>query len=356
MNGKGKNGAVLAPNDSEGSTPKGQWRMRLLIAASALAMVGLVALVVKGVGHAPPWIDAAAASPLAVRCLVLIVVGTLALGLAAALFLRMHLARGRPRFFHADQDGTAAVEMALLFPFALMIFLIITQAALLFNANMVVHYAAFAAARVATVVVPMEINEELSNLVYDPDLASNPTSEKLERIRRAAVLALVPVSASLKAGADNLDQAAAAVHAQTRSAFSGLGAADRPWFRRIESQYWYANAYTKIELAKPEHWRSGNRDEGCPYRQYRRGDWALSGWNYTAYCPFYPDRMDYGYWEDLVVRTTYAFLLEVPYASRFLGEAVTLPDRSDSSYAATIRVMVTLSNEGGPELQPEDAT
>ena len=330
-------------------------RLGLWIAA-AMATAATVWLAVQASARMPRWMDAAAASPLAVRCLVLIVVGTLALGLAAALVLRMRLARGRPRFFHADQDGTAAVEMALLFPFALMIFLIITQAALLFNANMVVHYAAFAAARVATVVVPMEINEELSNLVYDPDLASNPTSEKLERIRRAAVLALVPVSASLKVSADSLDQAAAVVHAQTQSAFSGLGAADRPWFRRIESQYQYANAYTKIELAKPEHWRSGNRDEGCSYRQYRRGDWALSGWNYTAYCPFYPDRMDYGYWEDLVVRTTYAFLLEVPYASRFLGEAVTLPDRSDKSYAATIRVMVTLSNEGGPELQPEDAT
>jgi len=77
----------------------------------------------------------------------------------------------------------------------------------------------------------------------------------------------------------------------------------------------------------------------------------------VPYCSFYhriPPIWDYWYWEDLSVRVTYPFLLEVPYASRFLGDPFQISDRQGAQYAATIKVTVTLSNEGGPELRPKD--
>ena len=359
----------------------GKRRLVVLGVLAAASLVGLLVLAVRVVRLAPawavhlspawmPWMRASAASPLGVRCLVIIGVGMLALGAAVMVLvrsrgpaspygLRRGKRRGGVRGIATDQGGTAAIEMTLLLPFALMIFLVITQAAILFNGNMVVHYSGFAASRVAIVVVPMEIGEELKNLVYNPDWALNPPSEKLELIRRAAVLALVPVSGPLEeaeaeAGAVPGAGGGQAVEGETRTLFGFFGSDDPWWFKRIQRQYNYANKYTKLTLAKPEHWRDGNPDPDCPYRHQRQDAWTQWGWTYVPYCPFHPERMDYGYWEDLHLRIVYPFLLEVPVANRVMGEKFDLPGRRGNSYATEIKVISTLSNEGGPEVHPKD--
>jgi hypothetical protein len=345
--------------------------MLILAAASAAATVGIVWLVIQSATVMPQWALAAAGSPLALRCLVLIVVGVLALGLIAAVLLRARGARaGMPRGFHADQGGTAAIEMALVFPLALMIFLVITQSAILFNANMVVHYSAFTAARMAVVAVPMNINDdptypEIRNWVRNPEVESVSDSVKLEMIRRAAVLALVPVSASMKASADSGDQTGSDVLTDTQQVFRVQGAAYQAWFRRVKDQYDYANEYTKIVLDPPHHWTSGNRDGDCPYA-HGYTTWVQAPEGYfrqqtVTYCPTVDDqgiadaRMDYDMYEPLKVSVTYQFLLEVPYASRFLGDQVQMPDRpTGTNYATEIHAVVTLSNEGGPDIRPKD--
>jgi hypothetical protein len=325
----------------------------LLAAASALATVGLGWLAIRASAAMPGWTWAAAGSPLALKCLAIIIVGAAVLAVLGLALARVRQVRVRAvRGFHGDQGGTAAIEMAFVFPLGLMIFLTITQAALLFNANMVVNYAAFAAARMATVVVPMSINDEGHNLVWPPSSAS---SQKLELIRRAAVLALVPVSARLTS-ADAQDPQAPAVHDQAQSTFGHFGAQAPAWFRRIEPQYNYAAANTQIELAAPEHWQDGNPDNDCPYHNDRRDQWSQWGWTYVPFCPYFhhvPPIWDFWFWEDLHVRVTYPYLLEVPYASRFLGDAeITLPDRTGTQYVATIPVTVSLSNEGETEVRP----
>lgn len=345
-------------------------RLLILGLASLLATAGLVWLVVKALDRAPQWASAAALSPLAIRCLVFILGGMVVLGAVGTLLAVA--ARGqRPKAgrLHADQGGTAAIEMALLFPFALMIFLTITQSALLFNANMVVHYAAFAAARMATVVVPMEVNDEYRNLVYSPDQG---ISEKREMIRRAAVLALVPVSAPLESsqigpGDQFLPGAEDAVQNQAQQVMGLSQTADNPgWLRRVRNQYAYADGYarvrgavqpvTEIELAPPDHWQDGNPDPDCPYRHHRRDEWTLWGWDYEPYCPYLHRDLpiwDFWYWEMLDVKLTYQFLLQVPYASRFLGDEIEVAGRQGKQYAAKIQVVGSLSNEGGPELRPK---
>jgi len=350
----------MGPADSIPRSRK--WPMRILAVAGLLSTGGIIWMAVKASGQVPDWARAAAFSPLALRCLVIIVVGVVLLAAVAMILLRVRRARSPqatrrgepagPRGFHADQGASAAIEMTLLFPFALMIFLVIIQATLLFNANMVVHYSAYAAARMATVVVPLATGDEGHNLVWPPD---SMDSGKLEMIRRAAVLALVPVSASLRSGAP--DQTGETVSKETNAVFGHFGAKDEGWMHRVKAQYDYANAYTTIKLAKPAHWQDGNPDNDCPYAHHRRDQWSDWGWTYVPYCPFYhgiPPIWDYWYWEDLHVQVTYPFLLEIPYASRFLGEEFQIPDRQGAQYAATIQVIVTLSNEGGPELRPKD--
>jgi hypothetical protein len=343
----------------------GKRRLVVLGVLAAASLVGLLALTVRAVQLSPAWMRASAASPLGVRCLVIIGVGMLALGAAAMVLVRARGPAGRRRAvgrkgIATDQGGTAAIEMTLLLPFALMIFLVIAQAAILFNGNMVVHYSGFAASRVAIVVVPMEIGDELKNLVYNPDWAGNPPSEKLELIRRAAVLALVPVSGPLEEAETEAEAVPGAgggqaVEGQTRTLFGFFGSDDPWWFKRIRRQYNYANKYTKLTLARPEHWRDGNPDPDCPYRHQRQDAWSQWGWSYVPYCPFHPERMDYGYWEDLHLRIVYPFLLEVPVANRVMGgEKFDLPGRQGNSYATEIKVISTLSNEGGPEVRPKD--
>ena len=351
--------------------PKPEKRRLLILGLVSLpAVAGIVWLIVSAMDRAPQWASAAALSPLAIRCLVFIVGGMVLLGAVGALLAAS--ARGqRPkaRAFHGDQGGTAAIEMALLFPFALMVFLTVTQAALLFNANMVVHYAAFSAARMATVVVPMEVNDEYRNLVYGPDQG---ISEKREMIRRAAVLALVPISArteSTQAGPGDqfLPGAEMAVQNEAERVMSHSDLADRPgWLKRVAAQYAYADGFvglqggqksvTEIELAEPDHWQDGNPDPDCPYRHHRRDEWTMWGWDYEPYCPYYHRDLpiwDFWYWEMLDVRLTYQFLLQVPYAARFLGDEAQVPGMQGKQFVAKIQVVGSLSNEGGPELRPK---
>jgi hypothetical protein len=414
-------------------------RLIVLAIASALATAGMACLVLRASGESQGWALAAAASPLAVRCLAIMVAGLLALGLVLAVLIRLCPARQGDAVaspaarspislatLHGDQGGTAAIEMAFVFPLAMMIFLLVAQAALLFNANMVVHYATFCAARMATVVVPLQLNNdgvypELRNLVRNPGEPSVAQSEKLEMIRRAAVMAVMPVSAVGAAGTGGgQDSTGADIQKESASAFRNLGARDqRPWFfllkskpsfaplfKRAKEQFDYADGnimlkggenpgdtqVTKFELMKPEHWRTPpearrwnpNRIDGgftdgdwdpqnvsdpnddCPHVNRLQGpdqgwNYETGIWNFSYICPFYPDRMDYRYEEglheypeDLNVRVTYQFLLEVPYANRFLGEEASVPGRKGKQFASQIRAVAALSNEGGPDKKPKD--
>jgi hypothetical protein len=338
--------------------------MWVLGVASALATVGIVWLAVKTVTGAPPWSLGVLRSPQVIWCLVLIGGGLLVLGLLAGVLIRLKPKTvGAPRALHGDQGGTAAVEMAFVFPLALMIFMMITQAALLFNANVLVHYATFAAARVAVVTVPMTIGGEVDKRVWPCTADTQGPSEKIEMMRQAAVLALLPISSELTAAAGqaNLSTVGQMIYDETKHVFSYADGKDQWWFHRVKAQYDYANAFTKIELAAPWHWRDdGNPDTGCPNTSRTHTDlttWLPSTGDYRKipWCDFYhqvPPIWDFNWYEEVWVRVTYNYLLEVPYASRFLGDPIDVPGRTGKSYAAKIKWATSLTCEGGPEILP----
>jgi hypothetical protein len=337
-------------------TPRKRWPLVVLASLSALAMIGMGWLAVAFAGALPQWAVRGVTTPLALKCLAVILVGMMVLAGLVMVMLRLKLRRsGR---WGGDQDGSAALEMVLLSPLALMIFLMVVQSALLFNANMVIHYSAYCAARMAVVVVPADFNDdEAPNLVHPPQYEP---SDKLERIRMAAVLALIPISASLES--DTGDQISGDVHDQTTHVFNNLSGQDQGWFNRIKPQYDYANTYTKIHLQAPGHWHNdGNPDNDCPYNgSIQTGDWGDWGWVMTPWCwsfhrpPPKNPIWDFWQWEDLHVQVTYPFLLEVPYAARFLGEEAEIPGRTGRQYTATIDVTVVLTSEGAPAIRAQD--
>jgi hypothetical protein len=348
--------------------------MKVLAVVSLLATVGLVWLGFALKGQQSQWMAAAASSPVAVRCLAVMAGGVVLLALIVGVLIRLRRpGDAAPRKMHSDQGGTAAFEMVMLLPFALMIFLTIIQAALLFNATMVVHYAAYCGARMASVVVPLGMGEETAKppLVWPCTDDDQGPSAKIEMIRKAVVMALIPISASLPPDQASTDTLGAMIDAQTQGAF-GKGGAKKPWwFNRIKSQYDYANAYTWVRLKCPDHWNKGSPDGSCPYgSSHRTGDWnADTGtWATQPWCVYFhrvPQNIwDFWYWEDLQVSVKYPYVLSVPFAGAaftklgFAGaQETTLPGPGgtpQTAYTMTIFWSIKISNEGGPELPPKD--
>jgi len=153
--------------------------------------------------------------------------------LAAYLLVRLGGSRPRPgrlRRLHRDQTGAVqSLSFVLVLPFFVMIMLFIVQVSQLMIGTIVVHYAAYAAARSAVVWVPARIAEPeqencISSCYPDPDAPDQvvpildptdenygpaeggmtyvvtPGSAKYEKIASAAVLACMPICPSRNLG------------------------------------------------------------------------------------------------------------------------------------------------------------
>ncbi len=174
---------------------------------------------------------------------------------------------------HTDQQGSAqSLSFVLTLPLFVMVILFIVQVSQLMIATVVVHYAAFAAARAAVVwiparVLPDELENHTAGFFEDPFTPNQvpptldgpseggltfiiaPEGYKYERIRAAAVLACVPISPSRDLGlavpgrlavtADTLRYAYARLATRRQSAAS---------MRRLENKLAYADLGTDIEV------------------------------------------------------------------------------------------------------------
>ncbi len=121
-------------------------------------------------------------APLALACAACALVSV-----AIARYAALRVPRLRRPF---AEHGTSELEFTLALPFFLMSVLTTVQIALMVNANLVVDYAAFAAARSASVWVPQDVGDEGTNSIA----AAGTNSEKWSRIRRAATIAVLPIS------------------------------------------------------------------------------------------------------------------------------------------------------------------
>jgi hypothetical protein len=109
--------------------------------------------------------------------------------LASARYVLRVVPRRRPVF---AEQGTTELEFALALPIFLVSVLVTVQVAMMVNANLVVDYAAFAAARSAAVWIPRDTGEEPRNAVA-PARRSG-MSGKWRHIRAAGTMACMPIS------------------------------------------------------------------------------------------------------------------------------------------------------------------
>jgi hypothetical protein len=215
------------------------WPVSVAAAGAALAV---------GRHWAPAWIGGFLTSRLTM------IAGLWAIGSAASLIVlcgvMLRLGQGRRpaslRSVATAQEGTAAVEFALVFPVALSVVLILIQSMLLMAGNLAVNAAAYAAARSA--VVWIGENGPLSTDPYDSN-RNKLTDTKLEHIRLAAVYAVLPVSSG-KSSASGEGTSTAKISEALTKFFQNAGQPVPNWVSRLlAAKYNYASEKTASATA-----------------------------------------------------------------------------------------------------------
>lgn len=252
------------------------------------------------------------------------------------------LAAGRPD----GQAGHAVTEFALVMPVGMMLLLLLVQTALMLQANLYVHYAAFCGARAAVVWIPRPMENlvpELADVAMESGRSDGPNnissdgvdSPKTLRIQMAAAYACWPI-----AGALDADTSATVL-------------ASKPWAANVVAQAW------SVMYPQPG---------GPPVLDRYTSQGLLDKYLYAitatrvrtvAVTPLAQPRPERGHFgQDMQVRidVEHDFALQLPFAGRILGRRLTslgsdnigLP--SDRPiYVTTLTADAMFSNEGRGE-------
>lgn len=276
-----------------------------------------------------------------------------------------------------EQGGVQSLAFVLTFPLFLAVLLLIVQISQLMLAQMMVHYAAFAAVRAACVWIPAEVcgagdepanwqaatplggsvSDSMSLVPIIPTLAS----EKLQQIRSAAIQAIAPIcpSADLGISAATSSDSLNRIAAQQR-AWSALVPASQSNSRlpaRIRNKLLYAEQNTYVSL----RWLDAMSGQGPD---------SLSHASYNPRNHDNPaivfDPHEVGWQDPLTVRVEHDFAL-LPGPGRLLAKYIVRADgqtdavaeriRTNSGYSQpvyTTRIFAeaTLSNEGIQSVRP----
>jgi hypothetical protein len=250
-------------------------------------------------------------------------IAVLAMVIIAAVLLVMMWRLGRRqragRRLLPDVTGTATIEFALVLPMLLTLSMILAQTSMLMGGNLIVHYAAFAAARSAIVQIPYAYPGYPANTY-----TSAPGTPKREAIFRTAVFALAPVGGKGGGGGLGTINSGAYTDALTQF-YGGMGMAPPPWISALAGdRVAYAAANTEIALLKADN----------------TGDPALA----TEITNGTVDARD-----PLMVRVQHKLNLGVPYANRIFADGAT-----DNGRYTNIAAVVPLTNEGILDTMPPE--
>ena len=295
----------------------------------------------------------------------------------AVLFViaRANRARPRPRRLrrlHTDQHGSVqSLSFVLTLPLFIMVLLLIVQVSQLMIGQMVVEYAAFAAARAAAVWIPADtpypegancivaffpdLNAEVQVIpVLDPDdpdygpaeggmiYRIEPGGAKFEKIASAAVLACMPISPSRDVGATlsgtgplAADIITRAYTAMAPNSDSGPAAA-----RRIQNKLAYAMANTSVEI------KFYHKNSEPPLFQQIGRPYSIS----PDPDEFRPNELG---WQDQITVTVRHDLALLPGPGRLLARSTGAADQVSGSvenrgnvYTYLLSASVTIGNEG----------
>jgi len=170
---------------------------------------------------------------------------TLYLGWRLRQVAKMRLAEGatRPTLAQrlADESGTATVEFVLVTPFLLLTTLLLIQTTLVFTGLFYVNYAAYAAARSAVVYIPLYYQDQPNTITAIEGGA------KFNRIRSAAIVALIPVSGE-ESGGGGTGPASDIVEG-VRAAYQAQGLDVPGWVDNLlPGRIQYAMNHTTVQL------------------------------------------------------------------------------------------------------------
>jgi len=316
---------------------------------------------------------------------------TLLLVLAVCLVLlirasRARLQPGRLRQLHRDQAGSVqTLSFVLTVPFFIMVMLLIVQVSQLMIGTIVVHYAAFAAARSAIVWIPARVGSsgpEWENCVSwyyvdpeapeqvfpilnpaDPDYGPTeggvtyvvaPGSPKYGRIECAAMMACAPICPSRDVGLNLSAEGQTAAEITKLLYRSMVPGSDRnariP--RRVENKLAYAMEATEIEV----RFFHTNRYPEVPLVPYPCLD--------ENHCDLTVEYMfnELGWLDAITVKVKHQMAL-LPGPGRLLARMVQHPEGRPDKLAETIRrigdvyvypleASATLGNEGQKSTLP----
>ncbi|MDH3591361.1 MAG: hypothetical protein OER88_05755 [Planctomycetota bacterium] len=264
-------------------------------------------------------------------CLAGLVVGS-ALTMYLAYRMLSHAgARARLRKAWSDETASAVVE----FPGALLVLIVLvtvtSQVAFLTTGYLVVDYAAFAAARSASVVIATTEDGEAQGTISDG-------AKKVGNVKDAAILACYPISGDytdedsltvnldpVRAKVGQLDNALGSVFdfefleagiGTTQAYLDALGAEGRELASNATALTRYAYAYYNTEVRLVDG--SGNAKYGA-----------------------------YDHNAPVTVEVTHHFNLSIPYAKRIFG-TFHFPE----GYRSAIRASATILNEGATGKAP----
>lgn len=255
------------------------------------------------------WLLDALTSPFS---LWLIAIGLLTLAALVVLAHGMTLLPRLPRrSFWLDHTGTATVEFALVTPIALFLALVLGQTTLAMGGNIFVHYSAYAATRAAIVQIPRHLlDDDEPTDVVDLDYG-----QKIERIREAAALALLPVAGRSDAGSE-VD--AQAYVAGLTAFYAAHGQAQPRWVERLAAdRYRYVLEHTEVTLLLTQ----SREDERVTFTPLERGVHT------------------FGLREPITVRVDHDLNLALPYVWRLFAD-------SGDSRTALVTAGFTLINAG----------
>ncbi len=276
-------------------------------------------------------------------------------------FSRVQLRLGRLFNLHRDETGSVqSLSFVLTLPLFLFVMLTIIQVSQLMIGMIVVHYAAFAAARSAAVWIPASmpapewtccissysVDADAPNQVApDTDAAAadygpssggltyliEPGSPKYQKIASAAILACVPISPSRNVGlgAPSPQQInAAQMDEVLKNAYGTLAPSSSSNTKigpRIDHKLAYAIENTQVEI------RFFHKNEEPPLQTYDLGDDIN---NPPLHPNFYPNEV--GWQDTITVKVKYQFPL-LPGPGRLLAKYVAQPNGGKDTVAETIQ-------------------
>ncbi len=258
-------------------------------------------------------------------CLAGLVVGTGLTLIVAYRILSRAGVRARLRRAWRDESGSAVVE----FPGAMLVLIVLvtvtSQIAFMTTAYLVVDYAAFAAARSASVMIATSADGEAGGSITD-------SGDKLDTVRSAAVLACYPVSGDYT-DEDSLTVNLDPVRGVVGNVESALG-----------SVFDFESTEAGIDSTEAELNSVGDEARAAAAKATALTRYAYAYYN-TEVRLIDSSGTDkygsYGHGDLVTVEVVHHFNLSIPYAKRIFGKF-----KTPEGYRAAIRAKASILNEG----------